>query len=91
MIAPLINLIDLNAEYHVDLQHNLSLSSNSSAIKYMLAYKDFDPRKDYCTKVTASTFKPTLKWWTRKCNSYREQDESFNSKIHKQLRYMDPA
>ena len=62
MVACLINLINQNAEYHVDLQHNLSLSFKSSIIKYMPEYKDFAPHNDYCVKITTSTFKPTLKW-----------------------------
>lgn len=28
----------MTALYHIDLQHNISLSSNSSAFKYMLVY-----------------------------------------------------
>lgn len=70
MIQPLINLIDMNACYRIDIQHNLSLSQNSSAIKYMLAYKGFDPTIDYVVTTSEVTFKPTLKWWTHKCASY---------------------
>lgn len=69
MIKPIINLIDT--------QHNLSLSSNSSAIKYMFV------------TTTEATFKQTLKWWSHKCNSYHNQDEAFNNKLLKQMKYLD--
>ena len=89
MIQPLINLIDMNACYRIDIQHNLSLSLNSSTIKYMLVYKGFDPTIDYVVTTSEVTFKPTLKWWTHKCASYCNQDESFNSKLLKQMKYLD--
>ena len=57
----------------------------------MLAYKDFNPNADYAVTTTEATFKPTSKWWIRKCNSYRNQDEASNNKILKQMKYIDPV
>lgn len=78
MIKPIDNLINLNATYNVDLISNLSLSKNSACIKYALAYKDFDPSKDYDTTEKVNTFKPTPDWWAYKCKSYAYQDDRFN-------------
>ena len=58
MIKPIDNLINLNAQYNVDLISNLSLSKNSVCIKYALAYKDFDPSIDYNIINTSNTFIP---------------------------------
>ena len=78
MLKPIDNLINLNAEYNVDLISNLSLSKNSVCIKYALAYKDFDPSIDYGIINTSNTFIPTINWWSYKCDSYYYQDERFN-------------
>lgn len=45
----------MNVEYSVDLQHNLSLPSYSSAIKYMHEYKYFDPLTDYGAIAISAT------------------------------------
>lgn len=52
----------MNAEYLIDMHYNLSLSSNSSAIKYMLVYNDFNPNADYTVTTTEATFNSTPKW-----------------------------
>lgn len=78
MIKPLDNLIQMNAEYKVDLINNLSLSKNSSCIKYALAYKDFDVDTKYGIINDKTTFKPDIKWWSYKCQSYKRQDEKYN-------------
>ena len=78
MIKPIDNLIQMNAEYKVDLISNLSLSKNASCIKYALAYKDFNPKNNYETINKSNTFKPTMKWWLNKCDNYRKQDEKHN-------------
>ena len=78
MIKPIDNLIELNAQYHVDLISNLSLSKCSACIKYALAYKDFDINKDYEVVNKENTFKPTLQWWKYKVHSYYEQDCKYN-------------
>lgn len=59
MVAPLINLMSI--EYSFDQQNIISLSSNSSTIKYMLAYKNFDPHTDFGVAATTAIFNPTLK------------------------------
>ena len=67
MILPIDNLIQLNAEYKADLISNLSLSKNDSCIKYVLAYKDFNPHENYNPINKYNDFKPNPKWWQFKC------------------------
>ncbi len=86
MIKPIDELITRNAEYKVDLIRNLSLSKNSSCIKYALAYKDFDPSKDYAVVKTETTFKPSERWWKCKCDNYLKQDMKFNQAHKSNLR-----
>ena len=89
MIKPIDNLINMNAEYNVDLIRNLSLSKNASCIKYALAYKDFNPKNDYGIINKETTFKPTEKWWRYKVDSYNEQDMKKNRDIKNNVQYED--
>lgn len=47
----IINFIDMTAEYYIDLQHNISLSSNSSAFKYMLVYTSYPKTLNYTANI----------------------------------------
>ena len=78
MIKPIDNLIQLNAQYKVDLISNLSLSKNASCIKYALAYKDFNPHENYNPIHKYNEFMPNPKWWQFKCENYYKQDERYN-------------
>ena len=89
MIKPIDNLIRMIAEYKVDLINNLSLSKNASAIKYALAYKDFNITEDYNIINHQTTFKPNIKWWEHKCDNYRKQDEKFNQKIVNKIKSIE--
>jgi hypothetical protein len=74
MISPLENIIKMNWEYNVDTLLNLSLSANASAIKYALAYKDFDVNEDYSTSSDERSFIPNREWFKKKCDNYINQD-----------------
>lgn len=90
MIKPIDELIRLNAKYQIDLIKNLSLSKNSSCIKYAMSYCDFDFETDYDIKIEKTTFKPTEQWWQHKCDSYYQQDEKYNiNKKNKKKRNLD--
>ena len=64
-----ILITDLS-KYGVDMLSNISLSKLSSNVKYAKAYKDFDLNEDYMIINEVNTFKPTLSWWSFKCDGY---------------------
>ena len=87
-------LIALNAEYHVDLLHNLSLSKNASCIKYAMAYEQFenDFKQGKLVKTSNTyyaAFKPNRKWWSNKCSNYYYQDSKYNNSHPNNLRNLD--
>ena len=87
-------LIALNAEYHVDLLHNLSLSKNASCIKYAMAYEQFehDFKQGKLVKTSNTyyaAFKPNRKWWSYKCSNYYYQDSKYNNSHPNDLRDLD--
>ena len=88
MINPIDNLIESTARDGIDLLSNLSLSRNSSEIKFAMMYHDFDQNTDYVIVNEVNTFKPTREWWEYKCDQYYKQDERFNSK-HGDARDLD--
>ena len=51
-----------------------SLSSNASIIRYSIAYKDFDPTKNYIPSKGESTFIATKDWWKKRIEGYEQQD-----------------
>lgn len=79
MIKPIDTLIELNAKYQIDLIKNLSLSKNSSCIKYAMSYSDFDCNKDYDIHIEKTTFEPSKQWWNHKADNYYYQDEKYNN------------
>jgi hypothetical protein len=74
MIQPLDKSIELNWQYGVDTLKSVSLSANASAIKYSLAYKDFDVNADYSIPTILPPFTFTKKWFEARCESYKKQD-----------------
>ena len=85
MIKPIDYLIELNAQYNVDLISNLSLSKNASCIKYALAYKDFNPNGNYNVIHNLTTFVPDEQWWKYKCSNYFDQDSKYNTKLQNKI------
>jgi hypothetical protein len=81
MISPIDNLIRLNAEYGVDMLRNCSLSGNASAIKYMLAYRDFDPKQSYCEQTEGTPFSISINWLRKKMQYYKIQDQKAGRSI----------
>jgi hypothetical protein len=62
MIPIIEGLIKKYSEYGVDMLQNLLLSSNSSQVKYGLAYKNFNLNEDYNLR-NETTFKLTEELW----------------------------
>lgn len=75
MIDPIDAIISETFEYHIDMLHNMSLSSNASMIRYALAYEDFKPTEFYPSCLGKSDYILTKKAWNFKVKGYLEQDK----------------
>ena len=82
MIHPINNLINDTFKYNIDMLHNLSLSANASQIKYSMMYDEFNNNYHIpgflesipIKKSNSSKFIPTLEWFKKKCEGYKQQD-----------------
>jgi hypothetical protein len=93
IMVPAINkLISYFAEYNVDMLQYYSLSSAASAVKYALAYKEFDINADYTDTNIYHYNKPfivTEYWWKWRVDGYNQQDKKKNRNITNNVKYED--
>jgi hypothetical protein len=81
MRKPLEFMIEKMWEDGVDMLQGFSLAQNSSALKYAMAWKDFDINADYSTGYIAGPFELTKKRWQIMCACYKRQDQKKNRSI----------
>ncbi|KAA6368309.1 MAG: hypothetical protein EZS28_036164, partial [Streblomastix strix] len=78
LIEPIDYLIDLMFKYKVDMLANISMSQCSNAIKYSMAYNDFDINGDYNSESSDKSIEITMCYWRAKVDSYIEQNSKKN-------------
>ncbi|KAA6371265.1 MAG: hypothetical protein EZS28_033207, partial [Streblomastix strix] len=76
MIQPLDNLINWFYQYNVDMLSFMSLAANANAIKYAIAYKDFDINTNYPQQsIKSKPFTLSQSYWNYKVIGYNIQDK----------------
>ncbi|KAA6395245.1 MAG: hypothetical protein EZS28_009226 [Streblomastix strix] len=100
MIQPLDNLINWFYQYNVDILSFMSLAANANAIKYAIAYKDFDLNVNYpqynqrfqTQGVQQSKSKPFVlsqSYWNYKVIGYNIQDKQKHRKTNNNVTIND--
>jgi hypothetical protein len=75
MIAPILFLINVWAEFQIDVFDHMTLASCSQALKYRFLYKHMDMKKSYVTDdPSIPDFVLTSEWLKKKCDGYDKQD-----------------
>jgi hypothetical protein len=77
IMRPMIdNLIQNMWADKVDMLKNFSLAANASALKYAMAYDDFDINADYSCEEENNLppFELSMGTWKTMCSRYRKQD-----------------
>ncbi|GHU18657.1 hypothetical protein FACS189472_07300 [Alphaproteobacteria bacterium] len=77
IMRPMIdNLIANMWADKVDMLRNFSLAANASALKYSMAWEDFDVNADYSSQMPDNIplFELSLVAWIKMCSGYRTQD-----------------
>ncbi|KAA6389286.1 MAG: hypothetical protein EZS28_015189 [Streblomastix strix] len=90
MIQPLDYFINWFYQYNVDMLSFMSLAANANAIKYAIAYKDFDLNVNYTQQTTQS--KPVIlfqSYWNFKVIRYNIQDKQKHRKTNNNVTIND--
>ncbi|KAA6385425.1 MAG: hypothetical protein EZS28_019048 [Streblomastix strix] len=78
LIEPIDYLIELMFKYKVNMLANISMSQCANAIKYSMAYNDFDINGDYNCESSDKSIEITQNYWRAKVDNYIEQDNEKN-------------
>ncbi|KAA6385124.1 MAG: hypothetical protein EZS28_019350 [Streblomastix strix] len=100
MIQPLDNLINWFYQYNVDMLSFMSLAANTNAIKYAIAYKDFDINTNYPqqqgiigdSRLKEYKSKPFIlfqSYWNSKVIGYGIQDKQKHRKTNNNVTIND--
>ncbi|KAA6355075.1 MAG: hypothetical protein EZS28_049398, partial [Streblomastix strix] len=90
MIQPLDNLINWFYQYNVAMLNSISLAANANAIKYAIAYKDFDINTNYPQQSKKSTpFILSQSYWNSKIIGYGIQDKQKHRKTNNNVTIND--
>ncbi|KAA6362970.1 MAG: hypothetical protein EZS28_041503, partial [Streblomastix strix] len=90
MIYPLVNLINWFYQYNVDMLSFMSLAANENAIKYAIAYKDFDLNINYPQQQSKSKpFILSQSYWNYKVIGYNIQDKQKHRKTNNNVTIND--
>ncbi|KAA6397781.1 MAG: hypothetical protein EZS28_006695 [Streblomastix strix] len=90
MIQPLDNYINWFYQYNVDMLSLMSLAANANAIKYAIAYKDFDLNVNYPQSQSKSKpFILSQSYWNSKVIGYNIQDKQKHHKTNNNVTIND--
>ncbi|KAA6403678.1 MAG: hypothetical protein EZS28_000791 [Streblomastix strix] len=90
MTQPLDNIINWFYQYNVDMLSFMSLAANANAIKYAIAYKDFDLNVNYPQQSKKSTpFILSQSYWNSKVIGYNIQDKQKHRKTNNNVTIND--
>ncbi|KAA6371981.1 MAG: hypothetical protein EZS28_032492, partial [Streblomastix strix] len=90
LIQPLDNLINWFYQYNLDMFSFMSLAAIANAIKYAIAYKDFDLNVNYPQQTSKS--KPFIlyqNYWNSKVIGYNIQDKQKHRKTNNNVTIND--